>query len=188
MSCKEKLDFERKLAFHSAPSLLGIKCGSLFALDENEINVSENIRYFNKAAERKGICMRVLKAEKGRFLVYLYNESLLEMQLSVSDNKAILNDLGYNVKNTAECLDRLSERMSCGCFPHEIGIFLGYPTEDVIGFIENKGENFKLLGCWKVYGDEKKAVRIFENYKKCRNFLCNKLNEGSDLYEVLRIN
>ena len=28
-------------------------------------------------------------------------------------------------------------------FPHEIGLFLGYPPEDVLGFIENKGEFFK---------------------------------------------
>jgi len=26
-------------------------------------------------------------------------------------------------------------------FPHEIGVFLGYPLEDVMGFISNKGHN-----------------------------------------------
>ena len=38
-------------------------------------------------------------------------------------------------------------------FPHEIGIFLGYPLADVAGFIRNKGRNCKCIGTWKVYGD-----------------------------------
>lgn len=25
-------------------------------------------------------------------------------------------------------------------FPHEMGVLLGYPTEDVLGFIENQGK------------------------------------------------
>ena len=85
-------------------------------------------------------------------------------------------------------LNRLSKRIAEESeFPHEIGIFLGYPTEDVEGFIANKGDNFKLCGCWKVYGDEEKAKRLFINYDRCRSFLCNKLNEGSDIYRALKI-
>lgn len=58
---------------------------------------------------------------------------------------------------------------------------------DVVGFIENKGENFKLCGAWKVYGSVEKAKRTFSNYDKCRFFLCNKLNEGEDIYQALKI-
>lgn len=36
-------------------------------------------------------------------------------------------------------------------FPHEIGLFLSYPPEDVRGFIEHKGHESKCEGCWKVY-------------------------------------
>ncbi|MBQ7128480.1 MAG: DUF3793 family protein, partial [Clostridia bacterium] len=52
-------------------------------------------------------------------------------------------------------------------FPHEVGLFLGYPPEDVKGFIENNAKCSKCVGCWKVYGDEEKAKKCFENYKKC---------------------
>ena len=53
--------------------------------------------------------------------------------------------------------------------------------------IENKGENFKLCGFWKVYGSEEKAIRTFSNYQKCRKFLCGKLNDGIDIYKALKI-
>jgi hypothetical protein len=52
-------------------------------------------------------------------------------------------------------------------FPHEIGVFLGYPLQDVKGFIENNGRNSKYTGLWKVYGDKAASIRMFEKYRKC---------------------
>ena len=47
-------------------------------------------------------------------------------------------------------LRQLSRRLCCEAdFPHEIGVFLGYPLTDVVGFIENQGRNFTCCGCWK---------------------------------------
>ena len=53
-------------------------------------------------------------------------------------------------------------------FPHEIGIFLGYPLGDVIGFIDNAGKNSRCTGCWKVYCNECEAMRTFARFDKCR--------------------
>ena len=33
-----------------------------------------------------------------------------------------------------------------GEFPHEVGLFLGYPPEDVKGFIDHRANNFKCAG------------------------------------------
>ena len=49
-------------------------------------------------------------------------------------------------------------------FPHEIGLFLSYPPEDVRGFIEHKGHESKCDGCWKVYGDAERAKKTFRTY------------------------
>ena len=37
-------------------------------------------------------------------------------------------------------------------FPHEIGVFLGYPAQDVRGFME--GRKATCRGAWHAYGDE----------------------------------
>ena len=42
-------------------------------------------------------------------------------------------------------------------FPHEVGLFLGYPPRDVEGFIREKARRAKCTGAWKVYGDEEAA-------------------------------
>lgn len=52
-----------------------------------------------------------------------------------------------------------------GEFPHEVGLFLSYPPEDVKGFIAHRANDFKCAGLWKVYGNEEKARSLFAKYK-----------------------
>ena len=81
-------------------------------------------------------------------------------------------------ENVARLLRRLT---ACPCFPHEIGLFLGYPLEDVRGFMENCGRNYRLCGCWKVYGDPEAALRCFARYRKCARLYLQRYTEGHSL-------
>ena len=63
-------------------------------------------------------------------------------------------------------------------FPHEIGLFLGYPPGDVHGFIENKPDACKCVGIWKVYGDKEKARQTFARYRKCTDVYTRLWSEG----------
>ena len=99
----------------------------------------------------------------------------------------MLETAGYFRGNTVEeDLERLSQRLcrSEGVFPHEIGLFLGYPPEDVTGFVRHRGQNFKFCGHWKVYSNEQKARRIFERYDRCRCAVCNRLAEGMSIPQM----
>lgn len=187
MSKAEYTSFGRKLAFHTAPTLLGIKCASLFSLSSSEFDLDFHSQYFNRRTAAMGLASRILCRCKNRSLILVYSREQLAKRLSDSAVRAILERYGYTSDMTVgECLDRLSERIGeSESFPHEIGIFLGYPVEDVVGFIENKGENFKFCGAWKVYGSVENARRTFADYDRCRNFLCNKLNGGADIYQTL---
>lgn len=189
MSEMEQRNFGQLLAYHTAPTLLGIKCASLVSLSRTEYDVDEHSCYFNRKTAAKGLKSRVLCGCGGRVLLLVYNESLLEKRLSDSEVRRLLNWFGYGSNfTTEECLDRLSQRIQCsGEFPHEIGLFIDYPVEDVVGFIRHKGNNYKLCGCWKVYGCEETARKTFANYDKCRKYLCNKLNKGADIYQALKI-
>jgi len=87
----------------------------------------------------------------------------------------LLGDCGYSRFDVSGALDTLKARLKdldargrTFCFPHEIGVFLGYPLEDVLGFIENGGRNCLSCGCWKVYSNECEALKAFERYEKCR--------------------
>lgn len=75
---------------------------------------------------------------------------------------------GYKVGSPGKCLAQLINRLKdCDKFPHEIGLFLGYPPEDVYGFINNKTCDCKYVGFWKVYSNLDEAKRTFAKFKKC---------------------
>ena len=188
MSREEYRSFGKKLAFHTAPTLLGVKCASLVSLSHLEFDIAVHLRIFNRRAAEKGLKIRVMHICETRCVMLVYNEKKLYSRLQEKETREMLANEGYDVDSSLDAmLARLSARMENCVFPHEIGLFLDYPAEDVKGFIENNGENYKLCGCWKVYGSEECARRKFEKYEKCRRFLCNKLNEGCDIYSALKI-
>lgn len=157
MSESECRQFEKKLAHFTAPTLLGIKCASLVSLSREEFDIPSYAAAFNARAEKGGLQMQIMCRCQKRLLVLLYRPKLLQKRLEEPE------------------------------FPHEIGIFLGYPLEDVDGFITHQGENCKLCGCWKVYGNVEQARRTFANYEKCRVFLCAKLSKGCNILQALKI-
>ena len=74
-----------------------------------------------------------------------------------------------------EMLEHLRYRMESSVdFPHEIGVFLGYPLMDVKYFISRRGNGYSMCGEWKVYHDVVDAQRSFLCYKHVVNFV--KLN------------
>ena len=82
---------------------------------------------------------------------------------------------GYNIDSSLdEMIARLKERFFHKTeFPHEIGLFLGYPIEDVKGFRKFGGSDCKMCGYWKVYDDVEQARRIFDSYDKCQRVYCS---------------
>lgn len=62
-----------------------------------------------------------------------------------------------------------------GEFPHEVGLFLSYPPEDVKGFIAHRANDFKCAGLWKVYGNEEKARSLFAKIQKMHGDLLRTL-------------
>ncbi|HHY82031.1 MAG TPA: DUF3793 family protein [Clostridiales bacterium] len=89
--------------------------------------------------------------------------------------RCFLENMGYKSFEPEDCIQRLRQRFRIdGSFPHEIGIFLGYPFEDVIAFIKNKGRNYLLNGYWKVYSNVTRAIEIFMEYDNARKQMLQK--------------
>ena len=100
--------------------------------------------------------------------------------------RAFLAREGYQLpqeqEQTGIMLTQLSRRLCCSAeFPHEIGVFLGYPLTDVVGFIENRGRNFTCCGCWKAYGDPNAARRHFAQLSKCTAVYLRLFHSGTPI-------
>ena len=63
-------------------------------------------------------------------------------------------------------------------------LFLGYPLDDVAGFIEQKGKNYKCCGIWKVYGDEHKSRMTFQKLKKCSEIYQRLFADGRSILQL----
>lgn len=187
MSEVERKSIDSVLAFHSAPTLLGVKCANLISFDMCEGTIAEYLRRYADKLSESGLTAIQLCECRKRTLVYIYNEKMLTAWLSMPQVRQFLSEYGYTCDMSLEQkLRRLSCRISCGSFPHEIGAFLGYPVEDIRGFISNSGKNCLLCGYWKVYDNAEKARQTFKTYDRCRDILFDKLNHGMSLFQAIK--
>lgn len=170
---------EEIIVRNCSPTLAGMKTGNIFSCqvnDKSELSIS--LRNWNRMLVKKGLRIIPLRFKNGRALVYLYRPKHLSRDLDNAEAKALLRQYGYDTEISCRCLSHLVKRIAeSEEFPHEIGLFLGYPPEDVCGFINNVPD-CKCVGTWKVYGDEVKARKLFEKYKKCTASYCAQLANG----------
>lgn len=160
---------EENIIKHCAPTLAGIKTANLFSYRfESTDKLREELQEQNQKLNEKGVFVEILKADDSRALIYVYRERMLNLDLHREEAWEMLANCGYSCPGTPDCLECLKNRLfRREDFPHEIGLFLGYPLQDVRGFIEQKGKNYKCCGLWKVYGDEGESRKIFSRIEKC---------------------
>lgn len=176
---------EEMLIRHCSPTLAGMKTGSIFICDfESAAEMRESLRKWNKIFAKKGLRAFPLRCRCNRFLIYVYRPSHLSRDLCDITARDLLFERGYDPDMPEKCIRRLICRLDeSEDFPHEIGLFLGYPPSDVLGFIENRV--CKCSGIWKVYSDEESAKKTFKKYKKCTDIYSACLAKGSSVERLM---
>lgn len=175
---------EYALGTYCGITFAGIKAASLFRLRRSCGDCLEKyVRLFGQ----RGFAFEILQSGKERILLFVYNRAQLGRLLAQPENRAFLEEMGYSYRTAEEALAQLKGRMEGDGFPHEIGIFLSYPLEDVKGFIAHPNEEVKLVGYWKVYGDEERKKRVFDTYARCTDNIRKKLRGGIPLEEIFRL-
>ena len=163
--------FEAVLVRQCAPTLAGMKPGSIFCFNHSPLEVSrQKVCQWNKQLAPFGLTVQILleRPSSSSVIVFVYRHNRLEQMLSDDAYQSFLAEAGYERTNLDGLLEQLAYRLRTQLeFPHEIGVFLGYPLRDVIGFIENHGRNFTCCGFWKSYGDPAEMQVCFACYRRC---------------------
>ena len=152
---------EEILIRQGAPTLAGIKTGSLFPCPcEDREDLLADIRRLNRRLVPKGLCLLPIRFLAGRALLYLYRPAELRRDLRDARVSELLRQAGYEDESCARCVARLACRFrESGEFPHEVGLFLSYPPEA-------------------------KARALFAKFKKCTEIYCALWQTGSKLEQL----
>ena len=193
MSVQEFMDYRQgasfrmkvsmELVLHCAPILKDVKPANIVTV------TPEKFRLYVRLLSGTGISWLLLNVNKQRAILYLYRRDRLEAYLSDKDIKDFLAGYGYRREKLEDKLARLAKRVEGFgggkvSFPHEIGIFLGYPLWDVEGFLKNNGENSIGNGYWKVYDDLAGALRTFASFDRSRERAMEELVQGKSIREI----
>ena len=158
---------DRAIIDHASPTLARLKLGNLFNYPMSA-GFDAEFADLQALLEGKGVSLSVLIETRDKALVYIYRTDELEKELRDDRIRRLLRSCGYARFDVSGALETLKSRLNdADTFPHEIGVFLGYPLEDVLGFIENGGRNCLACGCWKVYANECEALAACKRCDAC---------------------
>ncbi len=181
----EKSNIELQLVVQCAPLITGLKVSNLLII------APEEMMALKRMLEGSRYTMFPLVMTSGRMVVLVYDEVALVKYLKGRRVREFLHKSGYRMENLDAVLrffrQRYREfvRMEKG-FPHEMGVFLGYPIEDVLGFIENKGQDALVSGYWKVYKNASGKKKLFEQFRYAENYLLGLLKDGMSVRDILK--
>lgn len=182
-SCTPEGRLGFQVATQCAPVLKGIKVSNLITVPPGTWN---QIRLYLRKS--RVICVS-LYADANKEVLFLYRYEMLEQLLKQNKIRQFLQQYGYQTGHIGDILIRLRRRYQryAGIgdeFPHELGVLLEYPVEDVEGFISNRGQNSLMARYWKVYHDQVYAERMFRLYDEAREKALEEILKGYPLDQV----
>ncbi len=182
-SSKMDVSVQMQVIVHSAPVLKNVKMSCMFTVPAGTSKIICSLLY------RTDVRLFCLCSSGRREIIFLYREKWMERWLNRNEIAGFLSEYGYSDDPLRKKLSYLGERLAdyyneSRDFPHEMGIFLGYPLEDVRGFIRHQGKNCSCTGYWKVYSDVERAKRMFRLYDEAKICAVNEFFSGKNIRDI----
>lgn len=179
------------LALEAAEVLAGEKPANLIGIANRSRACGRNLYILWKqwgamVLGKSGLGVRELSDRGDSLLLLIYRPETLEALLRRPSASAVLARAGYGTASGLdEVLRELSARIAGHGFPHEIGVFLGYPLKDVLAFMGLVRIPFVCQGPWKIFGDPRESLRLAEVFRCCRARMAERLNSCASALDCL---
>ena len=173
-----------QLALQCAPVISGIKISNLLTIP------AKSLRELSVVLKKTELSFRILYHGRERLVIRIYREAKLREYLAREEVMAFIYKCGYETSDISKIFPVFVKRYMRYMelkqdFPHELGLFLGYPIEDVEGFIKENGKNYLYSGYWKVYKDTELKIRLFKDYERVQTEIVRLLYEGLDIMDII---
>lgn len=184
VKCMDNSSVSLQLALQCAPVIAGIKISNLLTIQ------TKKLRELSEILKKTNLSFRVIYPGRERLVILVYREEELRKYLVSEEVEGFISGLGYKTSDISEMFPIFVRRYIRYMeikkdFPHELGLFLGYPVEDVEGFIRHNGKNYLYSGYWKVYKDAETKIKLFKNYEKVQTEIVRMLYEGIDIICII---
>ncbi|SDH79727.1 Protein of unknown function [Pseudobutyrivibrio sp. 49] len=165
---------ELQIVLQCAPTIAGLKTSNLLIVSRDQ---EDKVRFLLRHSKLMGYR---LVYDRHRVIFLVFNKEMLVDYLSRNDVREFLKGYGYRTDAFGYSLRNFQERYDSYVhnrkdFPHEIGVFLGYPLCDVKGFIDNGGEDYKISGYWKVYENPDATKQLFDKFDDIKDEMVRKI-------------
>jgi len=179
-------DIETQLALQCAPLISGLKISNLLIIRRDKL--AELMMILRSTS----ISSYVLRNSKEKIAILLFNEKKLTSYLKEERVVKLLGEMGYHGNSLYDILPVFRERykkyMSDKIqFPHEMGVLMGYPIEDVEGFIRYNGRNSMLTGYWKVYENISAKEQLFRKFEIVKETMLQLIFFGVGIKDIIEI-
>lgn len=176
---------ELQIALQCAPVLADLKLSNLLILPVKDIPKVKQI------LKNTDIDCELISVKAGKATMLLYRSEELCAYFSNKKIRLLMQFMGYTDFSKDALFMRFQKhyvayQQEDAEFPHEMGFFLGYPLEDVVGFIENQGKDFLYTGYWKVYANLQEKRDLFQQFDMAQEQFVQYVSEGGRLRELLK--
>ena len=198
-TCEECLEseFVACLVRQSGLVIAGVKPAAVFGFRPRASRcqddmVSRAIDAYARRFAAEGVMMHLLGERGGAQMLVVWRPRLVAKLLESASNRDFLTRRALPATGADALMRALAERMiACYArhaeFPHEVGLVLGFPLEDVEGFIADGGRGSIARGRWRVYGDPRVARKRFERLERVERHVRRLYSEGVPMRELLRM-
>ncbi|RHM61510.1 MULTISPECIES: DUF3793 family protein [Coprobacillaceae] len=178
-------EFETLLVKHCACVLQNLKVANMFHIPCFKFsNLKELVDLYNKKLHRFHLSIRLFYTGKKRVTIYLYQEDYLSSLLNHTQIHSFLCQYDYPLDHLDHTLDHLEYRLNqYEEYPHEIGLFLGYPLCDVLGFIHH--QKCQYCGYWKVYKNVQDSYHLFCQFDQCIKQINDEYSQGKTIEQLI---
>lgn len=181
-------NFEEFIISFFAPVISGVKPANLFSINPIYYpRIKTYLQKLNRISSKKEILFTIIPKSKNRALIFAINKRLMAKICKQRDNINFLSRYNYPLHaDISQTINHIVYRLKeAKEFPHEVGLFLGYPLEDVVGFIKYQGRNYLCCNSWKVYSNVNVANKLHDLYQNSIFEIRKKWEEGTSLFELI---
>lgn len=183
---EERECIEKFLIYNASLVISGVKPSATVTIKKGNDNLYDKwVKYGRDFLKNIDIQYINLRECDNALIILIYNEEQLKNYIFKTENKKFLMQLGYTDENDINkylyILEKRYKEFNC---PHELGVFLGFPLNDVKDFMECKKKKCLSCGYWLVYNNLKEAKETFNKFDKVKEYTVSYILNGDSSHNV----